>query len=38
VIDRAIQILRSGNPLPIDLVTHLLKEGVDVAALEAKYA
>lgn len=37
LINTAITILRRGEPLPLDIATELLCEGIDVAALESKY-
>lgn len=33
----AIELLKSGDPLPIDLMVNLLESGVDVAELEEKF-
>jgi len=35
---RAVLLLKCGVPLPIDLTTYLLSIGIDVSALEARYA
>lgn len=34
----AILLLKRGDPLPVDLTTKLLAAGIDVSALERKYA
>lgn len=36
--ERAITLLHYGQPLPVDLVTKLLDQGVDVEALERRFA
>jgi len=38
MLERAISILREGNPLPCDLIADLLNEGYDVSAIERKYS
>ena len=37
LINTAITLLTRGEPLPLDIVTKLLAEGIDVASLENKY-
>lgn len=34
LIDAALDILRQGEPIPLDLAADLMAEGVDVQALE----
>lgn len=34
----AIHLLKRGSPLPVDLTAQLLSDGIDVAALEDRYA
>lgn len=36
-IQDAIRILRSGEPLPVDLTTRLLQQGINPADLEDTY-
>lgn len=38
LVDTAIQLLRNGDPLPLDLEVALMGEGVDVAFLIHKYS
>lgn len=38
LLRNAILLLRNGYPLPVDVATNLMAEGIDVAALEAKYS
>jgi hypothetical protein len=34
----AILLLQRGEPLPVDLQTHLMTEGIDVAAFTKRHA
>lgn len=36
--ERAIRRLQRGKPLPVDMTARLLEAGVDVSALERRYA
>lgn len=38
MVTHAIILLRAGRQLPVDLIARLLDAGIDVAALEARYA
>lgn len=38
MLNLAILILMAGRTLPLDITTHLIAEGYDVARLEARYA
>lgn len=38
MLNRAILLLRAGCQLPVDLIANLLNQGIDVAALERRYA
>ena len=38
LVDTAIQMLRNGDPLPLDLEVALMGEGIDVAFLIHKYS
>lgn len=37
MIEFAISILSTGDPIPVDLGVALLEEGIDVSALEDQY-
>lgn len=34
----AVMMLKRGMPLPLDIQSHLLADGYDVAAIERRYA
>lgn len=36
--ERAIALLRSGEPVPLDLIYRLTEAGIDFSELESKYA
>jgi hypothetical protein len=38
MIKHAIALLKAGHPIPLDLAAKLLARGIDVTALERKYA
>jgi|DEB0MinimDraft_12_1074336.scaffolds.fasta_scaffold04762_5 hypothetical protein len=36
-IDRAVQLITNGEPIPLDLFATLIGQGIDVSELERKY-
>ncbi len=38
LIQRAINLIATGEPLPLDLFSELMEAGIDAAELERKYS
>jgi len=36
-VDRAVQLITNGEPIPLDLFASLMGQGIDVSELERKY-